>query len=83
MIVMMLKEETLIRVSLVFYLHLMTKHSTAAPRDLSFLIKTNSLMMSVREADPSPKYSFLSDRSNDVKDFSVVLELAIRLVTRL
>jgi hypothetical protein len=27
-----------------FYLHLMTKHSTAAPRDLSFLIKTNSLI---------------------------------------
>jgi hypothetical protein len=43
MIMMMLKEKTLIRVSLVFSLHLMTKHSTPAPRDLCFLIKTNSL----------------------------------------
>ena len=42
MMMMMRKEKTLIRVSLVFSLHLMTKHPTAAPRDPSFLIKTNS-----------------------------------------
>ena len=39
--IIMLRENSDSR-SLVFYLHLMTKHSTAAPRDLSFLIKTNS-----------------------------------------
>ena len=42
MMMMMRKEKTLIRVSLVFSLHLMTKHPTAAPRDPSFLNKTNS-----------------------------------------